>query len=238
MLNGPNTRSPFDVIAIDLDGTLVDSVGDMHFAIMAMQETMALPKSDESDVRKWIGNGIERLVHRALSADMYANADNSTFTVAMPLFEAAYAEANGKHANLYPGVLNGLIWLSQLNSPLVVVTNKARRFAEPLIEALGISDYFRYLIAGDDVTEKKPHPEALYTAAQCCNALPQNSLLIGDSISDIKAAKAAGFTSISVSYGYNHGMPIDHPKNQWRTDAVIDSFLDLPDVFERLRQNR
>lgn len=226
--------SPFDVIAIDLDGTLVDSVGDLHQAIVIMQEKMSLANSSESDVRTWVGNGIERLVHRALTGDMQANAKSATFDNAMPLFESAYTEVNGKHSALYPGVLEGLNWLSKMDTPLIVVTNKAKRFAEPLLDNLKITNFFLCLIAADDVAEKKPHPDALLEAARRAKASPKKGVLIGDSITDIKAAKAAEFKSISVSYGYNHGVPIDNPESQWRTDAVIDSFLELPYTFHQL----
>lgn len=226
--------TPYELIAIDLDGTLVDSVGDLHFAVSKMQQTMQREISAETDVRHWVGNGIERLVHRALSNSMDTDAELKLFDVGLPLFEEAYADSNGKYSSLYPGVAEGLHWLSRLDIPLVIVTNKARRFAEPLITALGIGEYFDFLVAGDDVTDKKPHPAALLDAARRCSAAPTHSILIGDSISDIKAARAASFISVSVSYGYNHGLPIQVGKGQLRTDAIVNSFDELPSVFQKL----
>ena len=231
-------KTPFELIAIDLDGTLVDSVGDLHVAVAKMQQMMNREISTKAAVRNWVGNGIERLVHRALTNSMETDAPAKLFDEGMPLFEKAYADSNGKYSTMYLGVAEGLQWLSRLDAPLVIVTNKARRFAEPLIKALDLAEYFDFLVAGDDVTEKKPHPAALLDAARRCNALPARSILIGDSISDIKAARAAGFISISVSYGYNHGVPIGEPihvnEGQLLTDAVIDSFDELPSVFQRL----
>ncbi|MEE9333549.1 MAG: phosphoglycolate phosphatase [Granulosicoccaceae bacterium] len=226
--------TPFDLIAIDLDGTLVDSVEDLHFAVTKMQQKMDRKISTKTEVRNWVGSGIERLVHRALTNSMDGDAIATLFDMGMPLFEEAYAQCNGSYSGLFPGVVEGLQWLARLDTPMVVVTNKARRFAEPLIKALQIDGYIDCLVAGDDVAEKKPHPAALLEAARRYMAVPAHSVLIGDSISDIKAARAARFTSISVSYGYNHGVPINVGAGQLSSDAVIDSFDELPKVFQRL----
>ncbi len=228
------SNTAYELIAIDLDGTLVDSVGDLHFAVSTMQKSMNREISTQTDVRNWVGNGIERLVHRALSNSMNTDAESELFSVGFSLFDQAYADHNGRHSSLYPGVEKGLEWLSGLGIPLVIVTNKARRFTEPLIAALGIDEYFDFLVAGDDVTDKKPHPAALLEAARRCKASPVHSILIGDSISDIKAARAADFISISVSYGYNHGLPIQAGKGQSQTDAIVDSFDELPALFHKL----
>ena len=226
--------TPFELIAIDLDGTLVDSVGDLQLAVAKMQQMMDREVSSKTDVRHWVGNGVERLVHRALTNSMDTDAETKLFDVGLPLFEAAYADSNGRYSTLYPGVAEGVQWLSRLDIPLVIVTNKARRFAEPLISALDLTQHFKFLVAGDDVMDKKPHPAALLKAAERCDAKPSHSMLIGDSISDIKAARNAGFASISVSYGYNHGLPIQVGEGQLSTDALIDSFDELPSVFQRL----
>ena len=226
--------APFQLIAIDLDGTLVDSVGDLHTAVTDMQQVMGREASSKAAVRDWVGNGIERLVHRALTNSMNTDAEANLFDVGLPLFKEAYADSNGKYSALYPGVASGLQWLRRLDVPLVIVTNKARRFAEPLISALELTQYFEFLVAGDDVSDKKPHPAALLNAARRCDATPSHSILIGDSISDIKAARAAGFISISVSYGYNHGLPIQLGEGPLCTDAVIDTFDELPSVLKKL----
>lgn len=228
------SNTTYELVAIDLDGTLVDSVGDMHFAISTMQQRMNLEISSETAVRNWVGNGIERLVHRALSSSMDRDAELKLFNVGLPLFEQAYADNNGRYSSLYPGVAEGLSWLSELDIPLVIVTNKGRRFTEPLITAMGIDKHFDFLLAGDDVADKKPHPALLIEAARRCNANPRRSILIGDSISDIKAARAANFISICVSYGYNHGLPIQIGGGQSYTDAIVTSFDELPGVFQNL----
>ena len=233
----PSTASPttpFELIAIDLDGTLVDTVGDLHAGVVRMQDRLGRERASPEQVRDWVGNGVERLVHRALLGTMEGDADPALLAEALPLFESAYDEANGEASALYPGVEEGLRWLGTLDVPLVVVTNKARRFTLPLLEALGIGDRFEHVIAGDDVTRKKPDPEALLEAARRCGAAPERSLLIGDSVSDIRAARAAAFTVASVSYGYNHGLSVRDLEGELRPDAIVDSFEELPEAFATL----
>ena len=222
-------------MAIDLDGTLVDSVGDLHAAIVQMQVSLALAPASLESVRHWVGNGIERLVHRALTGTMDGTAPPDAFAEALARFESAYERLNGQRSALYPGVADGLDWLGSLDVPIVCVTNKARRFSVPLLETLGIAARFDDHLAGDDVPRKKPDPAALQLAAARANAAPERAVLIGDSISDIGAARAAGFAAIGVSYGYNHGLSMHELEGELRPDAVIDSFAELPLAFERLR---
>jgi len=225
---------PFELVAIDLDGTLVDSVGDLHAAVSAMLDAMVLQPVALDDVRLWVGNGIERLVHRALTRSMSEDAEKVLFETAIVVFQDAYQAVNGQQSCLYPDVAQGLEWLATLNTPMVVVTNKAARFANPLLEALNIDHFFDFCIAGDQVANKKPDPGALLLAASRCHASPRHSVLIGDSISDIRAAHAARFSSISVSYGYNHGQSVRTVQGITKSDAIIDSFIELPAVFKQM----
>ena len=216
------------LIAIDLDGTLVDSVKDLHQAVNRMQSDLSLPLASEADVLGWVGNGIDRLVHRALTGDMHADAEPEHFARASTAFRQAYKSMVGHYSRLYPGVLDGLDWMVSLNVPLVVVTNKDSVFANDLLQQLGIRHYFRHLIGGDDVLAKKPDPEGLLKAARLCSAAPQHSLLIGDSVSDFRAAVAADFLCVGLSYGYNHGRTIDSLDASESPDSVLDSFAELP----------
>lgn len=234
LLENESMTAFFDVIAIDLDGTLVDSVADLHTAINAMQAALGLPYATESQVRNWVGNGVERLVHRALTNTMDNDASSLQFNQALPLFEQSYESVSGNLSVLYPGVEIGLDWLASTNAPLCVVTNKARRFTIPLLQSLGIWERFEHCIAGDDVTEKKPHPSALFEAARLCSVPSNNGLLIGDSVSDIKAARGAGFKCVAVSYGYNHGTSVRDLPTELQPDAIVDSFDELSEVVTRL----
>jgi phosphoglycolate phosphatase len=213
-----------ELILFDLDGTLVDSVPDLTLAVDSMMETLGLPTRGEARVGEWVGNGMERLVRRALVGQLEGEPDEALLQQGFPLFRAAYHEHNGEKSRLYPGVRETLDYLHAEGFPLGCITNKAHEFTLPVLRALDLKRYFKIILSGDSLPQKKPHPLPLLHAAEQLGARPETSLMVGDSINDIKAARAAGFGIICVSYGYNHGQDIReaHP------DRVIDRFADLP----------
>ena len=211
------------LILIDLDGTLVDSVPDLAYCVDEMMSGIGRSPHGEARVRDWVGNGVERLVRRALVGQLEGEPDQAEFERAYPLFLELYARHNGERSRLYPGVREGLDMLASGNSQLGCVTNKAAQFTEPLLGALGIRDYFGLVISGDTLPEKKPDPMPLLHAAESFGIEPGEALMLGDSVSDVKAARAAGFGIVCVSYGYNHGRDIGEAD----PDAVIDSFIEL-----------
>jgi phosphoglycolate phosphatase len=210
-------------VLIDLDGTLVDSVPDLANAIDQMMLQLAMPARGIDAVTEWIGNGAGRLVKRALVNSMEGEPSEALFQKALPLFEVAYAANNGKHSYLYDGVEVGLNYLQQQGYRLGCVTNKPIAFTLPLLEAMGIADFFDVTIGGDQVERIKPDPQPLLMAAEKLRVDPKQAVMLGDSVSDVMAARAAGMPIICVSYGYNHGQDIrsHHP------DAVIDSLAQL-----------
>jgi phosphoglycolate phosphatase len=216
-----------ELILLDLDGTLVDSVPDLAAAVAAMMTNLGLPIRGEAQVREWVGNGMERLVRRALVGRLEGEPDETLFRQAFPLFQESYQRHNGTAARLYPGVRETLERLLAEGYPLGCITNKAHQFTLPLLRALGIEPCFRIVLSGDSLPEKKPHPLPLLHAAQQLGAAPENSLMVGDSVNDVRAARAAGFRIICVSYGYNHGRDI----REARPDAVIDT---LPELLSRI----
>lgn len=215
------------MILIDLDGTLVDSVPDLALCVDEMMAGIGRPPHGEAKVRDWVGNGVERLVKRALVGQLEGEPDPKEFERAYPLFLQLYTSHNGERSRLYPGVREGLDMLAAGNSRLGCVTNKAAQFTEPLLEALGIRDYFGLVISGDTLPRKKPDPLPLLHAAEHFGIDPQDALMLGDSVSDVRAARAAGFGVVCVSYGYNHGEDIGKAD----PDAVIDSFTELENLL-------
>lgn len=215
------------MVLIDLDGTLVDSVPDLAECVDAMLARLGRAPHGEAKVRDWVGNGVERLVRRALVGQLAGEPDEAEFQRAYPIFLELYAANTCKRSRLYPGVREGLDFLRSAGYPLGCVTNKAARFTEPLLAALGIADDFGIVISGDTLPRQKPDPLPLLHAAQHFGVAPQEALMIGDSISDVQAARAAGFQIICVSYGYNHGRDI----REARPDAVIDSLGELPNLL-------
>ena len=212
-----------EMILIDLDGTLVDSVPDLAYCVDRMMERLGRPAYGEERVRDWVGNGVERLVRRALIGKLDGEPEDQAFEEAYPIFVKLYARHNGENSKLYPGVLDGLDYLAGAGYKLGCVTNKAAQFTEPLLKALGIYDRFGLVVSGDTLAKKKPDPMPLRHAAEYFGVSPDQALMLGDSVSDVKAARAAGFGIVCVSYGYNHGRDI----REAEPDAVVDSFMDL-----------
>lgn len=215
------------MVLIDLDGTLVDSVPDLAFCVDETRRRLGQPPHGEAKVRQWVGNGVERLVKRSILGQLDGEPEETAFKQAYPIFIELYARHNGEHSQLYPGVAEGLIWLKQHAYRLGCVTNKAEQFTLPLLRQLGIIDYFELIISGDTLPKQKPDPLPLLHAAQFFGVKPANALMIGDSVSDVKAARAAGFRIVCVSYGYNHGQDI----RLAQPDAVIDSLAEFPQLM-------
>jgi len=217
------------MILIDVDGTLVDSVPDLAFCVDAMMAALGRPPHGEARVREWVGNGVERLVRRALVGALKGEPDAADFDRAYPLFLELYADNTSKRSCLYPGVRAGMDLLKSAGYQLGCVTNKAAQFTEPLLKDLGIFDDFSIVISGDTLSTKKPDPAPLLHAAEFFGCEPANALMIGDSVSDVAAARAAGFQIVCMSYGYNHGVDI----REAAPDAVIDSMIEVPPLLEQ-----
>lgn len=211
------------MILIDVDGTLVDSVPDLSFCVDEMMKRLGRPAHGEARVRNWVGNGVERLVRRALVGQLDGEPSDQDFAEAYPIFLALYAENTSKRSRLYPGVMEGLDYLQSRGYPLGCVTNKAAQFTIPLLKDLGIYDRFGIVVSGDTLPVKKPDPGPLLHAARHFGVAPEEALMVGDSKSDVTAARAAGFRIVCMSYGYNHGEDI----RNYSPDAVIDSMTEL-----------
>ena len=212
-----------NLIMIDVDGTLVDSVPDLAYCVDEMMVELGMEKRGEDKVRHWVGNGVSKLVERAISGELEGQLNKELFNKAYPIFLNYYAENTAKRTCLYKGVREGLNYLSSQGYYLGCVTNKATQFTHPLLKELGIFDYFKIVISGDTLTKKKPDPMPLLYGAEYFGVRPEECLMIGDSVSDVKASRSAGFDIICMSYGYNHGNNIADEK----PDLVIDSMTEL-----------
>jgi len=218
-----------ELVIVDVDGTLVDSVPDLAWCVDETMRRIGRGPWGEARVRDWVGNGVERLVKRALTGDLEAEPDPAEFARAYPIFLELYAENTSRRSRLYPGAAEALAALEGAGYRLAAVTNKARRFTEPLLADLGVRGRFAAVVCGDDCARKKPDPEPLLCAARELGVAPGRCLMVGDSSNDVQAARAAGMPVVCVSYGYNHGRDI----REARPDAVIDSLLELPPMLER-----
>jgi phosphoglycolate phosphatase len=217
-----------EMVLIDVDGTLVDSVPDLAYCVDAMMSELGMPERGEKRVRHWVGNGVERLVKRALVNQLDGEPDEALFSKALPVFEALYRDNTSKRSRLYQGVKEALDFLKTTGVRLGCVTNKARQFTLPLLQDLGVHDYFEIIICGDMVERKKPDPMPLLQAAEQLETEPRASMMLGDSMSDVNAARAAGFQIVCMSYGYNHGEDI----RDYDPDAVVDSMAEVKDIVD------
>ena len=209
-------------VMIDLDGTLLDTVKDLAIAVNLMLEQVGRPPLDETLVRAFVGKGIPNLVKRALAGTLNGEPDPALFERALPLYLDCYAGVNGKYTTLYPGVRDGLEELERAGFPLACVTNKSERFTLPLLAQMRIDHYFSIVIAGDTLPQKKPDPLPLTHTCRHFGIAPAQMLMIGDSLNDAQAARAAGCPVFCVTYGYNEGADV----RELDVDAIVGSLLE------------
>jgi len=208
----------------DLDGTLVDSAPDIALSMNKMLQQLNYPTHDLAQVRNWIGNGAARLIKRALTGQVDGEPPKDLFEQAHQLFFDIYEQNINIESTMYAGALQGLTILKDAGYILACVTNKPRRFTPPLLQAFEIESYFEYLICGDDLPIKKPDPQVLQTVLKQANLSPMQAVMVGDSASDIKAARAANMKSFCVRYGYHQGKGVD----ALGADYIIDSIVEVP----------
>lgn len=215
-----------EMVLIDVDGTLVDSVPDLAFCVDEMLKQLDMPTRGEASVRHWVGNGVERLVKRGLINELNGEPDEALYNKALPIFRALYAKNTSVRSCLYEGVLEALEFLQASGVKIGCVTNKASEFTLPILKDLGISHYFETILCGDQVERKKPDPQPLLMSAEKLGVAAEASMMLGDSMSDVKAARAAGFSIVCMSYGYNHGEDI----RDYKPDAVVDSMAEIKNI--------
>ncbi|WP_321324885.1 phosphoglycolate phosphatase [Thiomicrorhabdus sp.] len=214
-------------VLFDLDGTLIDSVPDLAYCVDEMMKQLGMPVRGEDAVRNWVGNGVQRLTERALINSVDGMPDQELMDKAYPIFLELYKHNTSQRSCVYEGVIEGIEWIMEQGYRVACVTNKAEAFTVPLLKDKGLYDYFEVIVSGDTCAEKKPHPMPLLYAAEKLGVAPENALMIGDSRSDVKAARAAGFHIFCMTYGYNHGEDI----RDYEPDVVADSFVEFKDYL-------
>jgi len=214
---------------IDLDGTLLDTIPDLAVAANVMLRELGRPPLDEALIRTFVGKGIPKLVERALAGALAGAADPDLFARALPIYERCYAGVNGRHTTIYPGVKEGLDRLRDQGFPLACVTNKAGSFTLPLLEHMRLAPYFAEVVAGDTLPRKKPDPLPLTHTCEKFGIAPRDMLMIGDSLNDAQAARAAGCPVFCVTYGYNEGQDV----RDLDIDAIVTSLLDATRLIQK-----
>jgi phosphoglycolate phosphatase len=230
-------HSQYDAAIVDLDGTLVDTMGDFVVALNLMladlpARALAGATLDAATVSRLVGKGSEHLVKSVLNE---VNTQSGRVQVAIDLvayydqayasYQHHYAAINGQHSTLYPGVLQGLRDLQESGLKLVCLTNKPLAFARRLLKLKGLDGFFSAVFGGDSFECKKPDPLPLLKTCEFLGTLPARTLMIGDSSNDARAARAAGCPVLLVTYGYNHGEPV----RAVDADGCVDSLAELAD---------
>ncbi|ARS51540.1 phosphoglycolate phosphatase [Kushneria konosiri] len=215
-----------DLILYDLDGTLIDSAPDLARAIDEMMQAMELSPVGIERVRDWVGNGSRRLVERALlhaGAFGESGPDCQQLDEALALFMDFYAQHPVSQTHCYPGVIECLKAQRERGIAQTLVTNKPSRFIDTILESMGLEGFFSHVLGGDSLAQKKPDPAPLAYIAHALNVPPERVLMVGDSRSDVQAARAFGCRCLAVTHGYNHGEPIA----ALNPDHLLDSLGEL-----------
>jgi phosphoglycolate phosphatase len=215
-------RFPARGVIIDLDGTLLDTAADLAAAVNAMLAGLGRPGLPVEQVARYVGKGAEVLVHRALTGRSDGRVDAAAFEPAMRAFLDHYQRENGRHAQLYPGVREGLQAMRAKSLRLAVVTNKPAAFTGPLLAMTGVAEFFELVVSGDTVSRKKPDPLPMLHVCECFGLPPARMVAIGDSMNDAIAARAAGIPVMTVPYGYNEGQDV----RSLDVDAIVATLFE------------
>jgi len=214
-------------VIFDLDGTLVESAGEIAHALARAFESLGLAPLPKTAVEQMIGRGVRVLIERALSR---IGAQGVDLDEAVARFETHYGATVGTSASLFPGAKEGLDLLAARGMPMAVVTNKPRYFTLQLLERLDIARHFAAVVAGDDGHVRKPAPDMVVAAARALGVEPEEALMIGDSDNDTVAARAAGCPVWCVRHGYTEGRPAE--------SLDCDRLVDTVDEAARLILSR
>lgn len=217
--------APIRAAIIDLDGTLVDTIGDFVVALGAMLAAFGKLPVDRAFVERTVGKGSEHLVRSTLA---HAGVDADRYELAMVRYQQQYRAINGQHSSVYPGAAEGLALLAARGLKLACLTNKPTEFASGLLHAKGLAQHFGAVFGGDAFEKRKPDPLPLLRTCAALGSLPRETLMVGDSSNDAAAARAAGCPVILVTYGYNHGEPVRGVDADAFVDRLDEIRLDGP----------
>lgn len=213
-------------VLLDLDGTLLDTVPDLAAAVNAMLAGQGLKPLPAAAIRDYIGKGIPHLVERCL-VEAGLPLTCAQLEPALRAFGDHYRAFNGKSSRPYPGVVEGLQRLRAASLKLACVTNKARTFTTPLLEATGLAPLLDAVVTSDEVGRRKPHPEPYLHACKLLQVAPEEAVVIGDSANDAEAGRSAGCRVLLVSYGYSEGRDV----RELGADAIGAEFRDAVDLL-------
>ena len=224
---------------VDLDGTMIDTLGDFEVALNRSMADLDLPPVTRALVERTVGKGSEHLIRSVLAHQLAlpqvkgltnvcdARSVDNLFELAWQRYQHHYLAINGEFAAVYPRVVEGLQQMRDAGLQLACLTNKPLSFAKPLLQAKGLDHFFIHVFGGDSFERKKPDPLPLLKTCETLGVSPAQALMVGDSSNDAQAARAAGCPVVLVRYGYNHGEPVDGVD----ADAHVDTLIDIPQAL-------
>jgi phosphoglycolate phosphatase len=224
----------FDLVMFDLDGTLVDTAGEISDSVNDVLATLRLPPVTEAQVRGWIGQGTRELLVRAgaqaAGLDQSAVRDDPTLESMLEMYARFHQKRCGSRSQLYPQVETTLSALRRRDVALALVSNRERRFAEAVLRAHGLGHYFDPVVTGDSLAVRKPDARVVEHCLRLHRVPPGRALLVGDSAVDVATARNAGVACWAVPYGYG-GTPVE--------DAMPDRLIpDISAVLAAVKASR
>ena len=195
-----------NTVIFDLDGTLVDTANDIKYALEKSMEKYTIEPLDINELQKYIGKGSRFLIDRALEKSQILLSKHQKDEL-LQEFLKTYEINIDKYSKTYFGIIDCLNWLKKENIKVGICTNKSEFLAKKLINKLKLNDFFQAIIGGDSLSVRKPNPKHLIHTIEKLSALKSKTIMIGDSITDVKAARNADLPVLVVSWGYTEIPP-------------------------------
>ncbi len=209
------------LLIFDLDGTLIDSKLDLALSVNAVREQMGLAPMPHDQIATYVGHGVGNLMRRSLGPD----ATEEKIEKGLQFFLAHYREHMLDHTVTYPGVREALGEFGERG--MAVLTNKPVKFSQAILEGLGIAHYFAFIYGGNSFAQKKPDPAGVLKLMADMNASPEETLIIGDSDTDVLTGRNGGVLTCGVTYGFGAESLQNVPP-----DFLIDDLRALPPLLD------
>ncbi|MBI1187943.1 MAG: HAD hydrolase-like protein [Alphaproteobacteria bacterium] len=216
------------VIAFDLDGTLVDTAPDLVRALNQTLELEGLAPVSVAAVRRIVGHGARAMIAQAATLTGVRFSDERLDALTLRFVDFYRADIAGQ-SRPFPGAAETLRALRDAGATLAVCTNKRTALSEALLHALGLADWFAAIVGADAATARKPDPRHLIETVTRAGGAIARAVMIGDSSTDVGAARGAGAPIVLVSFGY-----LDAPAEELGADMVVDSFSEIEGAARRL----